>query len=176
MTPNHPTLTRRQAITTTAMTLGSLALAGRAAAQDKPAKSGEVITVNAIHQEVDFAASPQRIYEALLDARQFTDFSGGRVAVINPVVGAAFSVFAGHIIGRNLELVPNRRIVQAWRVVPWPEGVYSIARIELNPQGAGTRVVLDHTGFPTELAEHLASGWHENYWDELRKYLAAGKH
>ena len=78
MTPNNPTLTRRQAVTSSAMALGSLALAGRAASQDKPAKTGEVITVNAIHQEEDFAASPQRIYEALLDARQFTDFSGGR--------------------------------------------------------------------------------------------------
>jgi hypothetical protein len=60
------------------MALGRLALAGRAYAQDKPAKSGEVITVNAIHQEEDFAASPQRICEVRLDVRPFTDFSGGR--------------------------------------------------------------------------------------------------
>ena len=29
-----------------------------------------------IHQEIDFTASPQRIYEALLDTKQFTAFSG----------------------------------------------------------------------------------------------------
>src|SRR5438309_1234443 len=36
-----------------------------------------------IHQEIDFKASPQRIYEALLDAKQFAAFSG-RPAEINP--------------------------------------------------------------------------------------------
>lgn len=165
-------ITRRRVLAGSIVALGGLAWAGaRAAAQEKPAKTGDVIPVNAIHQEEDFAATPQRIYQALLDARQFTAFSGGRVAEISQVVGATFSIFAGHIIGRNLELVANRRIVQAWRVVPWPEGIYSIARFELNPQGSGTRIIFDHTGFPSELAEHLVSGWQENYWSPLRKYL-----
>ena len=81
-----------------------------------------------IHQEIDFTASPQRIYEALLDAKQFTAFSG-IPAEINREVGGAFSLFSGHIIGRNLELVPNQRIVQAWRTVDWPQGVYSDCEI-----------------------------------------------
>src|SRR6266576_5820899 len=77
-----------------------------------------------IHQEIDFTASPQRLYEALLDAKQFAAFSG-RPAEINRDAGGAFSLFDGHIIGRNVELVPNQRIVQAWRTVDWPEGAYS---------------------------------------------------
>ena len=131
---------------------------------DDPSKS---IT---IHQEVDFNVSPERVYEALLDAKQFTEFSG-RPAEINREVGGAFSLFKGHIIGRNVELVPNQRIVQAWRVVTWPEGAYSIARFELKPQGSGTRLVLDHIGFPEGLHDHLAQGWEENYWSLLKKYF-----
>jgi activator of HSP90 ATPase len=131
---------------------------------DDPAKS---IT---IHQEVDFTASPQRVYEALLDARQFNAFSG-RAAEIDRDVGGTFSLFKGHIIGRNLELVPNERIVQAWRVVTWPEGAYSIVRFELKAQGSGTHVVFDHVGFPEGLHNHLAEGWEENYWSLLKKYL-----
>ncbi len=168
---NSP-VTRRKVIAGGALALSGLALHGvRAAAEEKPAKSETIIATRAIHQEEDFNASPQRIYEILLDSKQFTACSGGRVAEIQREVGGTFSVFGGHIIGRNLELVPNRRIVQAWRVVPWPEGIYSIARFELVAQGAGTRILLDHTGFPSELAEHLASGWQENYWTALRKYL-----
>lgn len=125
----------------------------------------------AIHQEEDFKAGPRRIYEALLDAKQFTALSDGRAAEIDRTLGGAFSLFAGHIVGRNLELVPNRRIVQAWRVVPWPEGIYSIARFELLGQSSGTRVIFDHTGFPPQLAEHLEDGWNENYWTALQKYL-----
>jgi activator of HSP90 ATPase len=131
------------------------------------AQSSKSIT---IHQEIDFNASPQRLYEALLDAKQFTEFSG-RPAEINREVGGAFSLFKGHIVGRNVELVPNQRIVQAWRVVTWPEGAYSIARFELKPQGSRTRLVFDHIGFPEGLHDHLAKGWEENYWSLLKKYF-----
>ena len=114
-----------------------------------------------IHQEIDFNTSPQLLYEALLDANQFTAFSGGQ-AEINREVGGAFSLFGGHIIGRNVELLPNHRIVQAWRVVTWPEGVYSIAKFELKPHGSGTQLVFDHIGFPEGLHDHLADGWESN--------------
>ncbi len=124
----------------------------------------------AIHQEVDFKAGPKTLYEALLDSKQFSAFSG-RPAQISRKVGSAFSLFGGHIVGRNVELVPNQRIVQAWRVVTWPEGVYSIVRFELKGQGSGTHLVLDHTGFPEGLRDHLAAGWEANYWALLRKYL-----
>ena len=123
-----------------------------------------------IHQEIEFNASPQQLYEALLDSKQFTEFSG-RPAEIDREVGGAFSLFKGHIIGRNLELVPDQRIVQAWRVVTWPEGAYSIARFDLKPQRSGTRVIFDHIGFPEGLHDHLAQGWEENYWSLLQKYF-----
>ena len=131
------------------------------------AQSDKSIT---IHQEIDFTATPQQLYEALLDSKQFTEFSG-RQAEINREVGGAFFLFKGHIIGRNVELVPNQRIVQAWRVVTWPEGAYSIVRFELKPQGSGTHLVFDHIGFPEDLHDHLAAGWEENYWSLLKKYF-----
>ena len=144
------------------------------AAQDaatEPARAKTIIVARAIHQEEDFKASPRRIYEALLDSKQFTAFSGGQTAEIDRTAGGTFSLFAGHIVGRNLELMPDRRIVQAWRVVPWPDGIFSIARFGLSAQSSGTRVIFDHTGFPSELAEHLESGWNEHYWTPLQKYL-----
>ena len=107
------------------------------------AQSDKSIT---IHQEIEFNATPQQLYDALLDSKQFSEFSG-RAAEINREVGGAFSLFKGHIIGRNVELVPNERIVQAWRVVTWPEGVYSIVRFELKPQGSGTHLVFDQSVF-----------------------------
>jgi activator of HSP90 ATPase len=170
-TTNAPS--RRQMICGSLFALSGVAVAG-AQAQGKSTSSfgtEEIIRTRAIHHEVDFHATPERVYDALLDSRQFKTFSGGRSAEINREVGGTFSIFSGHIVGRNLELVPARRIVQAWRVVPWPEGLYSIARFELEKQGSGTRLVFDHTGFPTEEAEHLSSGWQDNYWKALRAYF-----
>ena len=131
----------------------------------------------AIHQNVDFKKSPAHVYEALLDEKQFSAFSGGYPAEIRRQEGGAFSCFGGMITGRNIELVPNQRIVQAWRVKVWPEGFYSIVSFELQAQGGGTRLTLEHKGFPDEMRAHLAGempegGWHRQYWEPLQKYLS----
>ncbi len=123
-----------------------------------------------IHQEIDFAVSPQRIYDALLDSKQFSEFSGAP-AEIDSAVGGAFSLFGNRIVGRNIELIPNQMIVQAWRVANWPAGVYSIVKFEFKSQGSGTHLVFDHSGFSAEFHDHLAAGWKSNYWDPLAKYL-----
>ena len=100
-----------------------------------------------IHQEADFAVPPQRVYEALVTGKEFQAFSG-MTATINSVVGGAFTLFDGHIVGRNVELDPGKRVVQAWRTVDWPKGIYSIARFELEARGTGTHLTFDQTGFP----------------------------
>jgi activator of HSP90 ATPase len=131
-----------------------------------------------IHQETEFKASPAQLYQALISSKAFSDctkksfpsFSPAS-AKIDSVVGGSFSLFDGHIVGRILELVPNERIVEAWRVVDWPAGIYSIARFEFRSNGTGTTAVFDHTGFPKGLKEHLVSGWKEHYWAALAMYL-----
>ena len=130
-----------------------------------------------IHKEVDFKVSPQRVYEALLDSKQFSAFTGGVPAEIHREVGGAFSCFGGMITGRNIELAPNRRIVQAWRVKIWPEGMYSIVTFELQAQGTGTRLTMEHKAFPDEMRAHLNGempdgGWNRQYLDPLQKFLS----
>jgi len=132
-----------------------------------------------------FPASRKRVYEALTDVRQFdkiVQLSGamqsGMALGRNPTeisrqVGGAFTLFGGHITGRHIELAPDQRIVQAWRVVDWIPGVYSIVKFELTEQGSDTKIIFDHTGFPEGKAQHLAEGWKANYWEPLQKYLAS---
>ncbi|MGZ7039461.1 MAG: SRPBCC domain-containing protein [Thermoanaerobaculia bacterium] len=150
--------------------LGTVATLVAQQPMNMKATTGALPKAITIHQEVDFKASPQRVYDALLDGKQFTAFSE-RAAEINREAGGAFSLFGGHIVGLNIELIPNQRIVQAWRVVTWPDGVYSIARFDLKPQGSGTHLVFEHTAFPDDQRDHLAAGWEENYWTPLRKYF-----
>jgi activator of HSP90 ATPase len=131
-----------------------------------------------IHQEVNFSVTPQRIYEVLISSKQFSDcikksFDSftDKSANIDSVAGGAFNLFDGHITGRIVELVPNKRIVEAWRVVDWPDGVYSIAKFELVPRDSGTKLVFDQVGFPPGLKEHLSIGWTQHYWQALTKYF-----
>jgi activator of HSP90 ATPase len=167
---------RRQMAAGFGLALGSLA-AGSAlwAKSRQTAKEvgGKVPgqTRTSLHQEVAFTPGPQRVYEVLLDSKQFAAFTG-LPAEIDPNVGGAFKMFGGRIVGRNVELVPDQRIVQAWRPTNWDPGVYSIVKFELKPQGSGTLVVLDHTGFPESDFDGLSSGWPERYWEPLRKFFA----
>jgi len=124
-----------------------------------------------IHQEVDFKASPQRVYEALTDAKQFSTFTG-LPAEIHSQAGGTFKCFDGQITGRMTELVPNQKVVQTWHVAMWRDGINSIVRIELKAQDGGTRLILDHSEFPEDNREHLDAGWPRMYWEPIKKYLA----
>src|SRR5947209_2445785 len=172
--------TRRQAIVGVAMACGGLVLGSTKAW----AGAGEEIsrTEESIRQEAVFKASRKRVYEALTDTKQFDQViqlsgvmksmaPGGKPTEISREVGGAFTLFGGYITGRHIELVPNERIVQAWRTGSWDPGVYSIAKFELEEQGSGTKIVFDHGGFPKGDGEHLAAGWKMNYWEPLEKFL-----
>ncbi len=174
--------TRRQMISGAVMAFGGAALGSVgawAAAEEEVSRTAE-----AIHQEPVFKASRKRVYEALTETKQFDKVihlsaamkSGmapdAKPTEISREAGGAFALFGGYIFGRHLELVPNERIVQAWRVGSWDPGIYSIARFELAEQGSGTKIVFDHTGFPKGDGEHLAAGWKMNYWEPLEKFLA----
>jgi activator of HSP90 ATPase len=156
--------------------LGSLAAGSRILAQTSPAKAEQPSTGpdaerTSLHQEIDLPASPQRVYEVLLDSKLFAAFTG-EPAEIGREEGNSFSMFGGVIVGRNIELVAGQRIVQAWRPTYWPPGVYSIVRFELKAQGSHTTLILDHTSFPKGNFEHLDYGWGLKYWDPLKKFLA----
>ncbi|MGD0892861.1 MAG: SRPBCC family protein [Terracidiphilus sp.] len=132
--------------------------------------SGAHAALTAIHYDIDFKARPQRVYQAIIDQKQFAAFSG-LPATIDPTPGGAFSMFGGVISGRTIELVQDQRIVQAWRPSHWDAGLYSIVHFEFKPRGAETHLAFDHSSFPAGEYDSLDSGWHKHYWDPLQKYL-----
>ena len=171
------TATRRQLISGAAVAVAGLAVGSKLSAATEQPGVKEVPAAAAnekrtsLHQEVELKGEPHRIYDALLDPKQFAVFTG-MPAQIDPKAGGAFSMFGGMIVGRNVELVLNQRIVQAWRPTHWDPGVYSIVKFELKAQASGTFLVLDHTGFPEGEYDSLFSGWNSHYWDPLKKSLS----
>ena len=174
---------RRSMIMGATIAFGSVAISSLSAwASDE---EGISHTAESIHQEPAFRANRKRVYEALTETKQFAKFTqlsaamqsgmslGNKPTEISRQEGGTFTLFGGHIVGRHIELVPNERIVQAWRVVDWNPGVYSIVKFELREQGSGSKIVFDHTGFPPGKGAHLATGWKANYWEPLEKYLGS---
>ena len=123
-----------------------------------------------IRQSITIKASPAKVYEAIISADQFSEITGA-LAEISSDEGGEFSCFGGQITGRHIELSPDQRIVQDWRVKAWPEGVFSEVRFELVASGDATTLELTHTGYPDDAAEHLEPGWHKMYWEPLKAYL-----
>jgi uncharacterized protein YndB with AHSA1/START domain len=123
-----------------------------------------------IHQELKFKAAPAKIYRALVDAAEHEAFTGAP-ASIEARPGGAWSAYGGKISGVNVELVEGVRVVQTWRAGNWPEGVHTLVRFELEADGKGSRLVLDHDAISEEMVPHLEGGWTKMYWEPLRKYL-----
>jgi activator of HSP90 ATPase len=169
-------LTRRRALAGFAATFVGLGATLGVRGQVSPASPREEggTPVNgartSLHYDTTFKVPPQRIYSMLLDPKLFAAFTGPP-AEIDGTEGGRFSLFGGLIVGRNVELVPNQRIVQAWRPTHWNPGVYSIVKFELQGEGMQTTLVLDHTGFPEAESEHLDAGWKGHYLHPMAKFL-----
>jgi activator of HSP90 ATPase len=111
--PYQPT--RRQVASAVAMALCGLASTSAWAQRPQPPEQEKPGTSpnqkrTSLQEDIGLKSSPQRIYSILLDAKQFAAFTG-QPAEIDPKEGGAFSLFAGQIVGRNVELVSNQRIV-----------------------------------------------------------------
>jgi activator of HSP90 ATPase len=168
--------TRRKAVCAAAAVMAFPAAGWHASAQqpameEKPS-TGANASRTSLHQEIDFPALPQRIFHLLLDSQEFAAITG-MAATIDPNPGGAFKTFGGLIEGRNIEIIADSRIVQAWRPASWDPGIYSIVHFELKPSTNGTSLTLDHTGFPEGDFDHLDEGWHMRYWEPLKKRLAS---
>jgi activator of HSP90 ATPase len=113
----------------------------------------------------------------LTDGRKFAAVTG-MPAQFSDREGETFTLFDGRVEGRQIELVPGQRIVQAWRFGAahpscWDAGVYSVVRFTLSGQEDGTRFVIDHSGVPPQWHEHISGGYPAFYQQPLERYFAA---
>jgi uncharacterized protein YndB with AHSA1/START domain len=124
-----------------------------------------------IKQRVKFKADPATIYDLLADSRKHSAFTG-KPATISEKVGGPFSLNENDVTGINVDLVPGRRIVQAWRHRRFPEGIFSMAAFTLKatPDG-GTELVLTHRGVPKDLIPETEEAWRSQYWSRMKDYL-----
>ena len=127
-----------------------------------------------IKHKVKFSAPPQTIYGLLADSRKHTAFTGSK-ASISRKIGGKFSTRSGGVTGINVDLVPGKRIVQAWRNDRFPEGIFSMATFNLMATAdGGTALVLTHRGVPKDLIPRTEQEWRDEYWNKIKAYLTNG--
>jgi activator of HSP90 ATPase len=139
------------------------------------ASNKTVLKTKVIKQKTVIPASPAEVYDAFIDARKHSAFTGGK-ATCNPKVGGKISAWDGYISGKNLKLVKGKRIQQEWITTDWIEGYpASILDLSFTKKGNGTELTMIHSNVPAELASSFAKGWKDHYWTLLRKYFQEKK-
>ena len=117
-------------------------------------------------------ASARDIYNAWLDSLAHSEMTGGQ-ANISSEPGGAFSAWDGYISGRNLELVPGERIVQAWRTTKFDEDHEdSIVTITLEDRDDGALLTLSHSNVPETHLGYEQGGWHTHYFEPMIAYFS----
>lgn len=128
-----------------------------------------------IEQTVFFEATPEEVYDALLDPKKHSEFTGSPAAT-SAKKGATFTAWEGYITGKNLELVKGKKIVQDWRTTEFPDD-YPFSRLELTltAKKGGTELKMVHSKVPADQVAEYTGGWKSAYWDPLKEYFAQQK-
>ena len=133
-------------------------------------KVGKSMKTKVISQVVTIKATPHAVYEALMDSKKHAEFTGSR-ASISRNVGGKFTAYNGYIEGENLDIIPNKKIVQSWRGSDWYRGVYSRATFTLKKVVGGTQLTFMQTGVPEDVYEDISQVWCECYWNPMKEML-----
>ena len=92
----------------------------------------------------------------------------GEEAEMSTEPGSEFSLWDGSIVGKNLEFVEGKKLVQQWYFGDQP--AESIVTIILHPSPEGTSVELRHTNIPDDDYEDIVEGWKESYFGSIREF------
>jgi uncharacterized protein YndB with AHSA1/START domain len=112
-------------------------------------------------------APPEEVYAALTNPATIQLWTG-EPAEMSTQPGEEFSLWDGSISGKNLEFIPDRKIVQEWYFGDQPEE--SIVTIILHPDKQGTSVELRHTNIPDSDYDDMVEGWNEVYFGSLMEF------
>jgi activator of HSP90 ATPase len=124
-----------------------------------------------IRQTEFIPAKPVEVYNALIDAKQHSAFTGSK-ATSDLRVGGEFTAWDGCIFGKNLNLEKGKRIVQEWKTTEWPAGYPpSIVEFTFSQVENGTELSMVHQNVPAEQASSYRQGWIDFYWKPLKKYF-----
>ncbi len=110
-----------------------------------------------IKQSYLINASPQKVFEALTKPAIIEKWSGSQ-AKMDDRPGTKFELWKGDMFGTNLEVEPNRLLVQEWCT----KNFRSTVTFVLKPKGRKTLIELIHE-LPDKYYNDYSEGWKKYY-------------
>ena len=105
-------------------------------------------------------AEPSDVYAALTNPYTIELWSG-YPAQMSTEPGSEFSLWEGDITGRNIEFIPDKKLVQEWYFGEQTEK--STVNITISPDRELSNVTVEHSNIPDEDFNDIAEGWREYY-------------
>ena len=113
-------------------------------------------------------ATPEEVFNALTNP--FTlELWTGFPATMDDKEGTEFSLWEGDIVGKNIKIEKNKKIVQEWFFGDQEEK--SIVTIILHPDKNGTNVELHHTNIPDIAFENMKEDWNNFYFGIPQRFF-----
>lgn len=113
-------------------------------------------------------AHPADVWQALTDCKVIEKWSGAPCQM-SPDENFAFSLWGGDIHGKNIEIIPQKKLVQQWFSGQWERP--SLATFTLKESAHGTELKLVQTDIPDEALAEIDSGWDDYYLEPLKRLL-----
>lgn len=96
----------------------------------------------------------------------------GGAAHCSKVVGDSHTAWDGYIMGKNVELIKNQKIVQAWGTTEFDEkdedSILTIELIEISERK--TELILTHSNIPQGQTQYM-QGWIEHYFKPMKDFF-----
>lgn len=116
-------------------------------------------------------ATAKEIYTTWLSSEGHANMTGGS-ATASDKEGDEYMAWDDYITGKNLELIPFKKIVQSWRSTQFEEHEEdSKIEIFLRETDGTTELTLTHTNIP-ETGEHYIKGWENHYFLPMKEYFS----
>lgn len=121
-----------------------------------------------ITKRYEYDAPISEVWKALVDQQTIEDWGGGPV-VMDASVGTEFSLWGGDVYGKNLEVIPEKKLIQDWYGGQWDKP--SKATFELSTRCGKTTINLSQTDVPDDEVADIDAGWDDYYLGPIKELL-----
>lgn len=127
----------------------------------------------AIEQKIRFqGATAEELFNIFVNPKKHSAIHGGAATKISNKEGDNFSLLNGNLNGKNLLIVPNRMIVQAWRGNVWEkDDLDSVLILVFSDTRTGGQIEMVHAFTPNQFTQL----WNEIYWRPMKEFIKQGK-
>lgn len=121
-----------------------------------------------IKQRYLIKAPVVRVWKALTDQKDIEGWGAGP-AKMDDKKNTQFEIWGGDIRGKNIEVIPNKNLVQEWQYKGWEKP--SKVTFSLRQKDEVTELELLHEDVPNSESEDIEQGWKDYYLGPLKDFV-----